>query len=80
MPRFKKEKPLAVCNVCGTFTDKRRNISHRCDETRHGRRCSGTYKSNLGHVWNECQVCYGIGKIGSEACVECTGWGWTLMG
>ncbi len=77
--RFKKPKPLALCRVCGAYTDRRRDVNHRCSKTRYGRRCPGTFKSDLGQVWNECQVCYGKGKVGSETCVECAGWGWTLL-
>jgi DnaJ-class molecular chaperone len=31
-------------------------------------------------VWDECQACFATGKVGSEACVECSGWGWHLIG
>ena len=77
--RFKRPKPLAVCLVCGALTIERRDVNHRCNKRLHGRRCWGAFRSNLGQVWNECLVCYGKGKVGSEACVECAGWGWNLM-
>ena len=80
MPRFKKPKPLAICNVCGVFTGELRDLNHRCFRTFHGRRCSGTFKSNLGLVWEECQGCSAAGEVGSEVCVECSGWGWRLIG
>jgi len=31
-------------------------------------------------VWDECQGCYATGEVGSETCVECSGWGWRLVG
>ena len=80
MPRFKKPKPLAVCDVCGAFAGEHMDVNHRCSTTRYGRRCSGTFKSNLGQVWEECQGCYATGTVGSETCVECSGWGWRLVG
>ena len=80
MPRFKKPKPLAVCDTCGAFTDRHEDINHRCSGSLHGRRCPGNYKSHLGLVWDECQACEATGKVGTEACVECSGWGWRLLG
>jgi len=80
MPRVKKPKPLAVCDICGAFTGEHQDLNHRCSGALYGRRCSGTFKSNLGLVWDECQACYATGKVGSETCVECSGWGWHLLG
>lgn len=77
---LKKTKPLAVCEVCGAFTGERGDVNHRCGHLLYGKRCSGTFKSNLGHVWEECQGCGATGKVGSENCVECSGWGWRLIG
>jgi len=80
VPHIKKPKPLAVCDVCGAFTGEHMDVNHRCTRSLYGRRCSGTFKSNLGQVWEECQGCYATGKVGSETCVECSGWGWHLVG
>ena len=80
MPHFKKPKPLAVCNVCGAFAGEHQDVNHRCTRALYGRRCSGTFKSSLGLVWDECQACYATGKVGSETCVECSGWGWHMNG
>jgi hypothetical protein len=80
VPRFKKPKPLAVCDVCGAFTGEHMELNHRCTRSLYGRRCSGTFKSNLGQVWDECQSCYATGTVGSEPCPECSGWGWHLVG
>lgn len=76
MPRFKKSRPLGVCNVCGALTEAHADVNHRCREVRIGRRCSGTYKATLGMVWSECPGCHAYGKIGSQACTECAGFGW----
>jgi hypothetical protein len=80
VPHFKKSKPLAVCDVCGAFTGEHQDLNHRCARALHGRRCSGTFKSDLGLVWDECQACSATGEVGSETCDECSGWGWHLMG
>ena len=80
MPQFKKRKPLAICSVCGAFTGEHRDLNHRCRRSHQGRRCWGTFKSNLGLVWEECLGCHAIGRVGSEICVECSGWGWRLLG
>lgn len=79
MERVKKSKPLAVCTVCGAFSGERLDINNRCTKALYGRRCSGTLKSSLGRVWDECQACFATGKVGSETCVECSGWGWHLI-
>jgi len=80
MRQPKKLKPLAVCNVCGAFSGEHQDINHRCNKALYGRRCSGAFKSSLGLVWDECQACSATGKVGSETCVECAGWGWHLIG
>jgi len=80
MLRVKKPKPLAVCNVCGAFAAELHDVNHRCVKVVYGRRCSGTYKGSLGLVWDECQPCNATGKVGSQTCVECSGWGWHLLG
>jgi hypothetical protein len=80
MLRVKKPKPLAVCNVCGAFAAELRDVNHRCGKVVYGRRCAGTFKSSLGLVWDECLPCYATGKVGSQTCTECSGWGWRLLG
>ena len=80
MERAKKLKPLAVCNVCGAFSGARADVNHRCNKALYGRRCSGTFKSSLGLSWDGCQACFATGIVGSETCVECSGWGWHLIG
>ena len=72
----KKPKPLAVCNVCHALTDQHESINQRCNNTVSGRRCSGTYHSNLTAVFDECGSCQATGKVGSQTCGECQGFGW----
>ncbi|MCC6473530.1 MAG: hypothetical protein IT514_07265 [Burkholderiales bacterium] len=79
MPRFRKRKPLGVCDVCGAYIGIKMYLNHRCQQSRYGRRCPGKYKSDLGHVWNECQSCRATGVLGGGACPDCGGWGWSLL-
>ena len=79
MARFKKSKPLAVCTICGAYTDETAYVNTRCNKVVTGRRCSGVFKSGLGQVWVECDSCKGYGQVGSMACSECKGFGWKLM-
>lgn len=79
MPRFKKPKPLAVCTVCGAYTDELAYVNSRCHKTVTGRRCSGIFRSGLGQSWAECESCEGYGKVGSVSCSVCKGFGWKLM-
>ena len=79
MRRFKKSKPLAVCSVCGAYTNAVAYVNSRCDKVITGRRCSGIFRSGLGQIWAECQKCKGYGQAGSISCSECKGFGWKLM-
>jgi len=79
MPRFKKSRPLAVCTVCGAYTDLVAYVNSRCHKTVNGRRCSGIFRSGLGQTWAECGSCNAYGKVGSESCRECSGFGWKLL-
>lgn len=79
MPRFKKSKPLAVCNVCSAYTDELAYVNSRCNRTVHGRRCSGIFRSGLGQSWAECESCKGFGVVGSTGCSACNGFGWKWM-
>jgi len=72
--------PLGVCNVCGTLTNVHEFLNHRCDKTVTGRRCYGTYKSGVSHLWDQCESCEATGKVGSQVCSACGGYGWTLYG
>lgn len=77
--RVKKPKPLAVCDVCRSFTIVHEDVNHRCGKPYRGRRCYGIYKSALGMVWIECQSCGATGIVGSLPCSECSGFGWHLF-
>lgn len=79
MERVKKPKPLAVCTVCRAFTDRPAQVNNRCVTTVHGRRCYGVFKSGLGVVWDECLSCHAFGKVGTQTCSECSGFGWHLV-
>lgn len=74
----KKAKPLAVCSVCQALTDRREMLNHRCDQVVNGRRCYGRFQSALTRLWDECASCEGHGKVGTQACAECKGFGWKL--
>jgi len=80
MRRLRKPKPLGVCNVCGQLTDQLAMVNHRCMRTVHGRRCAGLVKSELTHIWVECQSCEAVGKVGTQICSGCSGFGWRLLG
>jgi hypothetical protein len=76
----KQPKPSGACNVCLSMTRQRANVNHRCDHVVYGRRCSGTYKSSMAQLWDACESCAGIGKVGSRVCGECSGFGWKAYG
>lgn len=76
--RDKKPKPLGVCTVCRDYTGEHIRMNHRCVRVHGGRRCSGIYRSSLTVVWIECPTCHGMGRVGTQECGECAGWGWLL--
>ena len=76
----KLSHPLAACNVCGALTNLHENVNHRCGHVETGRRCYGTFKSGVGMLWDACESCGATGKVGSQACAECKGYGWRLYG
>lgn len=80
MRQVRRPKPLGVCNVCGQLTDMLEMVNQRCNRTIHGRRCAGQIKSELGHIWVKCESCDAAGKVGSQKCRECLGFGWRLLG
>ncbi|MDA8109373.1 MAG: hypothetical protein M0015_12170 [Betaproteobacteria bacterium] len=53
-------------------------LNQRCHGVVYGRRCSGTLKSDLSYIWDECESCEGTGMVGTQACTECGGFGWRL--
>jgi hypothetical protein len=74
----KKAKPLAVCSVCQALTERREQLGHRCGNVVNGRRCYGTYQSALTRLWDACEGCESTGKVGTQTCGECKGFGWRL--
>lgn len=79
MRKVRKPKPLGVCNTCGALTDQIEFVNQRCNKIVHGRRCAGLYKSELTHVWAECEECGAVGKVGTQVCTSCEGFGWRLI-
>ena len=75
-----KSKPLAACSVCHALSNVHEDLNHRCNESLHGRRCYGTYKSAISYLWDRCESCEGTGVVGSQACSECAGFGWKMYG
>jgi hypothetical protein len=78
MDLLKKPKPAGVCNVCQGPSNRHEALNHRCDHVLNGRRCSGTIKSAVNALWDECESCRATGKVGMRACGECAGFGWKL--
>jgi len=74
----KKPKPLGACNVCHALTNQHEALNHRCNEVGGGRRCYGTYKSAITYLWDPCESCEATGKVGSQECTACRGFGWTM--
>jgi hypothetical protein len=33
----------------------------------------------LTHVWAECETCHATGKVGTQVCDGCLGFGWRLI-
>ena len=80
MRRDKQPKPRAACNVCHALTNLHEALNHRCSTVVNGRRCYGTYKSALTFLWDACESCESTGKVGTQVCSECGGFGWRLYG
>ena len=80
MRASKLPHPAGVCNVCNALTNHHEFVNHRCDKTVTGRRCAGTYKSGVSFLWDACDGCEATGKVGSQTCSQCEGYGWRLYG
>jgi hypothetical protein len=76
----KRPKPAGACSVCFGLTRQRMLLNHRCDRVVNGRRCSGTYRSAMTFLWDPCDSCEATGKVGSQVCRECAGFGWRMYG
>ena len=67
-----------MCSVCSALSNARENLNHRCGHTFSGRRYYGIYKSAMTYLWDPCAGCEATGRVGSEVCRECAGFGWKL--
>ena len=76
----KKPKPLAACSVCHALTNVHEELNQRCRAVVSGRRCYGIYKSAITYLWDACGSCESTGKVGTQVCSECAGFGWKLYG
>ena len=76
----KQPKPAEVCSVCQALSNRPIDLNHRCNETLSGRRCSGIYKSALTNLWDQCESCRATGRVGSQVCGNCAGFGWKMYG
>jgi hypothetical protein len=76
----KKEKPTAACSVCHALTDRLEQLNHRCSEVVNGRRCYGVYKSAMSYLWDQCDSCEATGRVGTQVCGACAGFGWIMYG
>ena len=80
MRTSKLPKPAGACEVCHGLTKRREDVNHRCSYVVNGRRCYGIYKSAITFLWDLCISCEGTGKVGTQKCTECGGFGWKLYG
>lgn len=72
-----KERPVAVCTVCGAFGYNTRNIGARCGKPEGGRRCMGVRaRATDSDNWVRCPKCASTGRLGDDQCDHCAGSGW----
>jgi len=76
----KRPKPLGACSVCYALTNQHEYLNHRCNQVVNGRRCYGTFKSAMTYLWDQCKSCEATGKVGTQVCSECSGFGWKMYG
>jgi DnaJ-class molecular chaperone len=34
----------------------------------------------MTYLWDQCDSCESTGKVGTQACAECAGFGWKMYG
>jgi len=78
--RKKRAQPVGVCSICSALTNLREDIYYGCDRFVNGTRCAGTFNSATMYVWYECGSCKATGKVESDICGKCFGYGWTVHG
>ena len=72
-----REKPVAVCAVCGKYGYVLSVIGERCGWRYNNKRCKGVWGSAVNvEDWEECDICGGTGRGKKDACVSCQGSGW----
>ena len=72
-----KNKPVAVCTICGATTHNASSINTPCGNRPEGKKCRGVFGSTLApNDWEECPSCHGLGQEGHSRCLQCDGDGW----
>ncbi len=76
----KKERPVAVCTVCGALGHTLRNIGERCGKPYGGKRCLGVRgRATDWADWRECPRCNGTGYDAGNECPLCLKNGWLYV-
>jgi hypothetical protein len=76
----KKERPVAVCTVCGAFGYSTRYIGERCGKPDWGRRCAGIRaRATDPENWKLCPACDGTGRREGQECNLCLNRGWLYV-
>jgi DnaJ-class molecular chaperone len=71
-----REKPVAVCTVCGAVSYGL-NLYGPCGRMVGGKRCRGVKRSRLNEAdWAQCEACGGSGRVTGSKCETCDGVGW----
>jgi hypothetical protein len=72
-----REKPCAICAVCGKYGSVISVIGKRCGNRHDGKRCKGVWRSAVNDGdWKECKSCDGAGGREGNPCKSCQGSGW----
>jgi len=74
-----KERPVAVCTVCGAFGYSMRYIGERCGKPDGGRRCAGIRAGTNPEDWRQCLRCEGTGRLEDGECHFCWNRGWLYI-
>jgi hypothetical protein len=74
-----KQRPVAVCTVCGAFGYSVRYIGERCGKPDGGRRCTGIRAATEPQDWSQCPKCAGTGRCEDNECNLCWSRGWLYM-
>ena len=75
-----KNRPVAVCSDCITYSFDMRDINTPCRVQRGKRTCAGIYADTTDPVnWKECTACGGTGEAwDGDSCTACQQSGWLL--